>query len=91
VDRVIRHLNRVFDQNGLRSVSTPAQLIVAVLFLLAVAFCVVVVAWDTIDGTATSTESLVVLIAGVPFLVAAAIVLTVDAVVRGLRSSDRRR
>jgi hypothetical protein len=63
--------------------SKAARRIAVGLVTAAIVFSLVFVSWDIVDGTSTSTESLIVLIAGVPLLMALATVKILDRVAHG--------
>jgi hypothetical protein len=62
--------------------SVVARWVVAALGVAAVVFCIVIVTWDYVAGTETSTESFIVFIAAVPLAVAVGLVALVDALIR---------
>jgi hypothetical protein len=61
-----------------RGLSQAAKRVAVGLVTAAIVFSLVVVSWDLVDGTSTSTESFIVLIAGVPLLIALAAVRIID-------------
>ena len=85
----LRSTDRPVGFGGYRAIrsglSKAARRIAVGLVVAAIAFSLVVVSWDIVDGTSTSTESFVVLVIGVPLLMALAAVKVVDRVARGQR------
>ena len=71
--------------SGFRSASRPARSTIVALTVVAAAFCAAVLLWDVLEGSTTSTEPLVVVYAGVPLIIAVAIILIVDAAIRARR------
>ena len=61
-----------------RGLSKGARRIAVGLVTAAIVFSLVVVSWDIVDGTTNSTESFIVVIAGIPLLFALAVVKIVD-------------
>lgn len=65
--------------------SRTARRVVVGLVTAAIVLSLVVVSWDIVDGTSTSTESFIVLIAGVPLLIVIGAVKLIDSTSRGQR------
>ena len=68
-----------------RSATAGARAIIKVLIGLSMLFSLVIVTWDLVAGTATSTESFVVIIAAAPLLVAIGLVVIVDRMLSQMR------
>jgi hypothetical protein len=62
--------------------SRTARRVVVGLVAAAIVFSLVVVSWDIVDGTSTSTESFVLFIVGVPLLIAIGAVKIIDSAAR---------
>jgi archaellum biogenesis protein FlaJ (TadC family) len=69
-----------------RRATGTARRVVAALVVAAVAFIIVVVTLDAVEGTGTSTESFIIFIAVVPLLLAIALVIGIDGRVRRERA-----
>jgi len=65
--------------------SKAARRVAVGLVIATVILSLVVVSWDIVDGTSSSTEVFIVLIAGLPLLMAFAAVRVVDRTARGQR------
>jgi hypothetical protein len=62
--------------------SRTARRVVVGLVAAAIVFSLVVVSWDIVDGTSTSTESFVLFIVGVPLVIAIGAVKIIDSAAR---------